>query len=206
MPGSAPMQPFSEAFPSIEISADGSEEPRLDSASEELEVEGEDEGDSKVSPPTTGPIVQRSDRSRYELHRWLTQGRLHVEPEWQRAYVWDKKRAARLIESVLIGMPIPVVYLAEMEDGNFEVVDGRQRLTSIFEFFKGEYSLKGLEMLTDLNGKRFADLDSRNQSKLENYTLRTFELSSSTPKDMMFLLFERLNTGGVALNDMEIRL
>jgi hypothetical protein len=169
-------------------------------------MDAEDEGDLLVAAQAGHPVVvQKSDRSLFELHRWFQRGRLHVEPEWQRAYVWDRKRASRLIESVLIDMPIPVIYLAEMEDGNYEVVDGRQRLTSIFEFFEGKYPLKGLEILTDLNEKSFSQLDSRSQGKLENYTLRTFELAAATPKDMMFLLFERLNTGGVALNDMEIR-
>lgn len=205
MPDAAPTQPPSDPSLTIENTPEENAEQCLDSDSADPDVEGDDEGDSIISASATAPIVQRSDRSLFELNRWFTHGRLHVEPEWQRKYVWDKKRASRLIESVLIGMPIPVVYLAEMEDGNFEVVDGRQRLTSIFDYFANKYPLRGLEMCPDLNGRYFREVDKRTQSKLENYTLRTFELSSSTPKDIMFLLFERLNTGGVALNDMEIR-
>jgi Protein of unknown function DUF262/HNH endonuclease len=110
-----------------------------------------------------------------------------------------------LIESFLIDLPIPVIYLSVNEDGNYEVIDGLQRLTSVFDYFEGKYSLSGLEILPDLNGKPFADLTEQQQGKLEDTTIRTFELSKTAPKDLMFIIFERLNTGGISLNDMEIR-
>jgi hypothetical protein len=75
----------------------------------------------------------------------------------------------------------------------------------IFKYFKNSYDLYGLQLLENLNGKKFEDLPEQLQNKLLDTTVRTFELSSKTPKDMMFLIFERLNTGGVALNEMEIR-
>jgi len=78
-------------------------------------------------------------------------------------------------------------------------------LTSVFRFFDGEYPLTRLEIVRDLNRKHYKDLPEKHQNKLNDYTLRTFELAEQTPKDLMFLIFERLNTGGVALNDMEIR-
>jgi hypothetical protein len=79
-------------------------------------------------------------------------------------------------------------------------------LTSVFEFFDNKYPLKNLELLSsDYSGKKFKDLPDKWQSKLQDTTLRTFELSPRTPKDLMFVIFERLNTGGIALNDMEIR-
>jgi hypothetical protein len=119
--------------------------------------------------------------------------------------VWNDQRASRLLESFLIDIPVPVVYLARNTEGTFEVIDGLQRLTSAFRFFDGEYALSGLEILTGLNGKYFKDLDTQYQNKLSDVTLRAFELAPSTPKDLMFTIFERLNTGGTALNEMEIR-
>jgi len=98
-----------------------------------------------------------------------------------------------------------VIYLSVNDDGNYEVIDGLQRLTSVFEFFQNEFKLTGLEILSGLNGKPFSELSPEHQSKLEDSTIRTFELAKTAPKDLMFIIFERLNTGGVTLNDMEIR-
>jgi hypothetical protein len=98
-----------------------------------------------------------------------------------------------------------VIYLAGNEQAKYEVIDGLQRLTSIFDFFENKYPLTGLEYRTELNGLCFQNIAPELQRLLENETLRTFELAPTTPKDLMFLIFERLNTGGMALNDMEIR-
>ena len=117
----------------------------------------------------------------------------------------DKKRASKLIESFLKDVPVPVIYLSVREDGKYEIIDGLQRLTSVFKYFKNSYELSKLELLPQLTGKKYKELPEQLQNKLQDTTLRTFELAAQTPKEMMFLIFERLNTGGVALNEMEIR-
>jgi uncharacterized protein with ParB-like and HNH nuclease domain len=99
-------------------------------------VEAEDEGEFSVDKPLATVTLEKFDRSLFELHRWYSVGRLIIDPEWQRRYVWDKKRASRLIESFLINLPIPVIYLAESGEAKYEVIDGLQRLTSIFNFFE----------------------------------------------------------------------
>lgn len=170
-----------------------------------LNEEGSDEGDLNIAYPKDGVMIEKNDRSLSEFHRWYKQGRLVIDPEWQRSYVWDWRRASKLIESFLVDIPVPVIYLAKNESGNYEVIDGVQRLTSIFEFFDGNFSLSGLEMLPDLNKRKFAELPVEKQNKLDDATLRTFELSPQTSKNLLFIIFERLNTGGVALNEMEIR-
>jgi hypothetical protein len=178
----------------------------LDDPAEDLDTEmGLEEGDLTLESPAEPVALARVDRSLYELYRWYQKGRIIIDPEWQRKYVWDNKRASRLIESLLIDLPIPVIYLAIVENGNYEVIDGLQRLTSVFNYFSGHYALTGLEMMPDLNKKKFEDLPSETQAKLEDSVLRTFELSKNTKPEMRFLIFERLNTGGVTLNDMEIR-
>lgn len=176
----------------------------MDPQDDATDFEGSDEGDLRLTEKASISL-DKNDRSLSEFHRWYTRGRLIVDPEWQRQYVWDSKRASRLIESFLIDLPVPVVYLAINEDNKYEVIDGLQRLTSVFDFFENKYALTGLEILPDLNGKKFEDLNPKDQGKIEDTTLRTFELSQTTPKDLMFIIFERLNTGGMALNDMEIR-
>jgi len=169
------------------------------------EIEGDYEGDLDVSAEKPSLSLQKADRSLHEFHRWYQRGSLIVDPEWQRHYIWNRTRASRLMESFLIDLPIPVIYLSVNDEGKYEVIDGLQRLTSIFDYFENKYKLTGLEILTDVNGKTFSELSKEHQGKLEDAILRTFELSKTAPKDLMFIIFERLNTGGITLNDMEIR-
>jgi predicted RNA-binding protein with PUA-like domain len=169
----------------------------------DISVEGSDEGDIFVEPQSVS--LDKSDRSLSEYHRWFRQGRLIVNPEWQREYVWDLKKASRLIESFLIGLPVPVIYFAFNEEGSREVIDGLQRLTSVFKFFDNDYALRGLEVLRQFNGFKFSELPREYQNHLEDCTMRAFELPKDTNKDFKFMIFERLNTGGVVLNEMEIR-
>ncbi|PPJ64786.1 hypothetical protein CUN59_02955 [Cuspidothrix issatschenkoi CHARLIE-1] len=168
-----------------------------------VELGGADEGDSFLEPQSVS--LEKSDRSLIEYHRWYRQKRLIINPEWQREYVWDVKKASKLIESFLIGLPVPVIYIAFNESGNREVIDGLQRLTSVFNFFDNQYSLRGLEVLGEFNGYKFGDLPQGYQNHLEDSTMRAFELPKETNKILKFMIFERLNTGGVVLNEMEIR-
>lgn len=169
------------------------------------ELEGAEEGDIEKGIKSEAVSLEKNDRSLFELGHWYQRGRLILDAEWQREYVWDKKRASRLIESFLIDLPIPVIYLVMNDEQKYEVIDGLQRLTSVLDFLNNQYKLTGLEIKHDLNGCQFNDLSEDLQNKLYDSTLRTFELSQDTSKDLMFLIFERLNTGGVALNEMEIR-
>src|SRR4029077_14249953 len=125
-------------------------------------------------------------------------------PKWQRNYIWSDRQASRLEESFLMGIPVPVVYLAKTVDQKYEVIDGVQRLTSVFRFFDGQLALKGIDSLKAYDGMNYSSLPSQVQNKLSDCTLRTFELSPRTSKDLLFVIFERLNTGGTPLSDMEI--
>lgn len=177
----------------------------LDSANPEVEDDDTfDEGELEVDPKNNVNI-EKNDRSLSEFHRWHGQGRLILDSEWQRNYLWDKKRASKLIESFLVDIPVPVIYLAKDEQGKYVVIDGLQRLTSVFNFFDNQYQLSGLEIRSEYEKKKFEELPEEAQYKLQDATLRSFELSSKTSKDLQFVIFERLNTGGVALNRMEIR-
>lgn len=169
-------------------------------------LDGDDQGILEISSQDKKNIViEKNDRSLSEFHRWYKNGRLEINPEWQRQYVWDKKRAARLIESFLMDIPIPVIYLYKHYTGNYDVIDGVQRLTSVFEYFDGKLKLSQLELMPELNGKHYSELSQELINKLDDATLRTFELSPKTSDDLLFIIFERLNTGGISLSEMEIR-
>ncbi len=167
-------------------------------------LEGGDEGEFITKDCSERISLDKADRSLSELHRWYKTGRLILDPEWQRNYVWDKIRASKLIESFLLDIPVPVIYLAKNEQNKYEVIDGLQRLTAVFDFFDNKYKLQKLDIRKDLIGKSFKELSEVDQGKLEDVSLRSFELISSH-NEMHFIVFERLNTGGIKLNEMEIR-
>ncbi len=169
----------------------------------EDDVDGLNEGELNA-PINQKVTLEKADRSLSEFHRWHRNGRIVVDPEWQRNYVWDKARASKLIESFLLDIPVPVVYLAKTVDGKYEVIDGLQRLTSVFHYLENQYPLQRLDILKNIEGKKFQELPESDQRKLEDAVLRSFELSSGAG-DIHFIVFERLNTGGIKLNDMEIR-
>lgn len=162
-------------------------------------------GEGDLNAPSSSINLEKADRSLSEFKRWYDDGDLVLDPDWQRNYVWNSKQASKLIESFLLGIPVPVVYLSRTKNQEYEVIDGLQRLKTVFDFLAGKFALTGLDILKDINGKRFGNLDGGFQRKLRNSTLRSFELSSETDPNMHFLVFERLNTGGTKLNEMEIR-
>ena len=169
------------------------------------DIESLDEGELNTSKsPHKRFVLEKADRSLSELHRWYQSGRIYLDPEWQRNYVWDSSRASRLIESFLLDIPVPVVYFAKNESGKYEVIDGLQRLTSVFNFLDNKFKLQKLDILIEHKGKDYRNLPDEVQNKLQDAILRSFELSDSDG-DIHFVVFERLNTGGVKLNDMEIR-
>ncbi len=177
-----------------------------DSDDAEVDDSPDDLDEGELHAPFAGEVpIDKNDRSLVELKRLHDEGELIVDPEWQRNYVWTKKQASQLIESFLLNIPVPVIYLATTQDNRYEVVDGLQRLTSVFEFLDNKFALAGLGIREELNGKRFRSLDTTDQRKLKNSALRSFELRSNINSDIHFVVFERLNTGGTKLNEMEIR-
>ena len=130
---------------------------------------------------------------------------LLIEVPYQRKYVWDDAKASRLIESLLLNVPIPVCYFAENTDGTWEVIDGLQRTQSIVRFLKGEFALRGLSVAKELNTKRFSDLPVRDQRRIETRTMRCVVVTEDSHPDIKFDVFERLNTGSVKLTPQELR-
>ncbi len=145
------------------------------------------------------------------LHRRFKKGRLNVQPIFQRQFVWDKIKSSRLIESALLDIPIPIIYLSEEKDGKENVIDGQQRLTAFFSFIDGklpdnsEFKLSGLKVFTELNGKKFKELSEQLQDKIITYKIRVIKFKKESDGDLQFEIFARLNTGSVPLNDQELR-
>lgn len=134
----------------------------------------------------------------------LRQEKIRI-PEFQRLYVWSRAQASRLIESLIIQCPIPVIYLDQASDGTLFVIDGNQRLMSIKLFLENRFPLKGLHAYPDLEGNRFLDLDPRFQTHIQNRTLRCITILKETHPQIKFDVFERLNTGAIQLNAQELR-
>lgn len=126
-------------------------------------------------------------------------------PEYQREFVWDSVRQSRFIESLMIGLPIPYIFLAETSKGRYEIVDGSQRIRTLSAYINGELEIKGLEKISDLNGLKFEDLDISRQRKFKNISLKMIVLSEHTTDETKNDIFERINRGSDLLKDMEYR-
>jgi hypothetical protein len=139
--------------------------------------------------------------------RWI-----NLRPEYQRRSVWDIPKRSLFIESLLLNIPIPPIFLFEHALSRYEVMDGQQRLNAITDFYENGFPLRGLERWHELNGFRYRDLPENLQRGLDRRRISaTVLLAESTKKkdftrnDIRKLVFERLNTGGQTLNAQELR-
>lgn len=130
---------------------------------------------------------------------------LSERPNFQRRYVWAKELASRLVESILLNVPIPPCYLSQNEDFELDVIDGQQRLFSIYRFLDNQFVLSDLEVLKELNGLRYFELPLRLQRQLRTHTLRCILITNESHPEIKFDVFERLNTNTVPLNAQELR-
>ena len=135
---------------------------------------------------------------------YLKEGHISI-PIFQRGYVWNKTQASRLIESLIINCPIPVIYLSQNNDETLSVIDGNQRVNSIRLFLNDEFDLKGLSAYPELEGLVYSELDPRFQRHILNRTLRCICILKDTHPQIKFDVFERLNTGSVKLSAHELR-
>lgn len=134
---------------------------------------------------------------------------MNLQPEYQRRQVWDNKKKSQFIESLLMNLPVPPVFLFEPEYSRYEVMDGQQRLSAIVAFYSNRVKLTGLEYWPELNGFYYADLPPMIQRGLDRRRLSAVVLQSSSREkkddDLRRIVFERLNTGGQKLNAQELR-
>ncbi len=168
--------------------------------------DGEDHDDFAIIPIDERRIAwEPQSPSAYDLHRRRNRGNLQLQPNFQRRLVWNPQKKSRFIESILLDVPLPLVYLAEDSDGKQVVVDGQQRLDAVFSYIDNELVLTGLTVMDELNGKRFRDLTTKHQNKIEDRPFHLILIKNDSNEDMKYDVFERLNTGSSQLNPQELR-
>jgi hypothetical protein len=139
---------------------------------------------------------------------------IRLDPEYQRRHRWAAGTSSRLIESLILNIPIPVIFLSQDVDvdeetdadvSRYTVIDGQQRLTAIYDFLNNELELEGLDTLTELNGLRYKQLPPFLVRRLEERTIKCLRIDSTVDDQVKFDIFERLNTGSVRLESQELR-
>jgi hypothetical protein len=189
----------------------------LSESGEGTGIERDMEEESMLEPfdPDSISIDQKSVPMDTLIRR-LNQKSIHLSPSFQRNEVWDDKRRSRLIESIMLKIPLPMFYVAANELGRWEVVDGLQRLSTIRNFITGDEDgkflrLKDLEFLgSKYNGKLFKDLngddkDIRLVNTIMETEMRFTVINPGTPEAVKRNIFKRINTGGMPLTAHEIR-
>lgn len=151
-------------------------------------------------------VLQQSDLSLQSVSDMVDDGAIDISPKYQRRERWTVEKESGLIESFLLNIPVPPIYLAEDEYGTYSVIDGKQRVTAINKFLRNKFCLEGLEKFTELEGECFESLPSSlaNALKIRPY-LRVVTLLRQSDPDLKHEVFLRLNKAGVALNSQEIR-
>lgn len=151
--------------------------------------------------------IARDSASVFQLKRkWeKTPPMLNLAPDFQRGLVWNLKQKSELIESILMGIPLPLIYVKEDEKGVYIIVDGKQRLSTLFSFINNEFALGKLTILKNKKGCRFNDLTPLEQNKIEDCSLTLHVIKAPTSDRVTFDLFDRVNRGGTRLNNQEMR-
>jgi uncharacterized protein with ParB-like and HNH nuclease domain len=129
---------------------------------------------------------------------------IDLHPDFQRNVVWDNLRKSRLIESIILGVPLPMFYFAEDENGQLSIIDGLQRLNAIYEFMSGKFSLVGLEYLDNCKTK-FEGLEVKYKRRINMTQISCIVILPESPAEVKYNIFRRINTGGRPLNSQELR-
>lgn len=156
-------------------------------------------------------IAQPYDYSVQDIVDKIKTGDIDLKPDYQRNDVWgandDKEhKRSRLIESLLLNIPIPVIYFAEQaETLKYEVIDGQQRLNTFYSFLNNEFSLNGLVIRDDANGKKYSELEQRDRDEIRKRSIRAIVILNESDEEVKYEVFERLNLGSIQLTPQEIR-
>ncbi|MEX2409940.1 MAG: DUF262 domain-containing protein [Candidatus Paceibacterota bacterium] len=171
---------------------------------------------SESTPEELSKIISYNIANTVEVLKFkIDNEEIDLKPEFQRDFVWDMNRASLFIDSLLTNLPIPSIFLGKSkEDETYKVIDGQQRLKSVYFYMQGKFITKGQEQIFGLkklegrewNGKTYAELDEKFKRRIRNAVLNTtvIEDIDSNPK-VVHDIFHRLNTGGMTLTDQEVR-
>jgi hypothetical protein len=177
---------------------------------EEALVDDEDKSSSDLVTKPWDPKDIRITTKHFSIREVYTQMQeeeLDLAPDFQRAFVWKDKQQVRLIESILLGIPLPAFYFNQDKDGKHQVIDGVQRLTTIKHFMSGTLGLKeaDLEYLKSLAGMTYTSLDKATQIRFGKTQIVSHVIEPQTPDEVKYDIFNRVNTGGTGLEAQEIR-
>ena len=153
--------------------------------------------------PIDDLLIRHESRTIHDVIRRINQGNYVMDPDFQRDFIWPEDKQSKLIESVIMRIPLPVFYMAENDGGRMVVVDGLQRLSTFQRFLAGELKLR-LPEREELNGKKFSDLESKLQNRVEDCNLIFYTIDSKVPERARLDIFERVN-GGVPLTRQQMR-
>jgi len=155
------------------------------------------------------PVDIQPDSARYslfEIKRLIEQyEEIDLNPEFQRDFIWEPKQQYELIESILMGIPLPLFYFAIDKKGRYAVVDGLQRLRTILDFMNDLFRITKVNYLKRIERKKFSELDRSDRAKIEKYQIQAYIIPISTPERVKLDIFDRINRGGTKLNTQEMR-
>ena len=170
---------------------------------EEIEGIGSSEDESLGDYPLDSLLIRNETRTVHDILRRIDQGMYIMDPDFQRDFIWPENKQSKLIESVLMRIPLPVFYLAENPDGKMVVVDGLQRLSTFKNFVDGGLRLN-LSHQEELHRKRFDDLSPKLQNRVEDCNLTLYIIDAKAPEQTRLDIFERVNSG-VPLTRQQMR-
>lgn len=169
--------------------------------------------ESKLEETRNSLSTDRLDMSFGEIMSMYERSEIIIDPDFQRLFRWDTYQKTRFVESILIGIPVPPIFVAEDELGRWELVDGLQRISTIFSFFgilrslpdKNNWIMTKGDIANDLENLACKDLPLKFQLNIKRASCRVEIIKWNSAFDMRYELFNRLNTGGSELTDQEIR-
>ena len=167
-------------------------DPQIDS---EEQIEGLDTDNASWGDyPIDDLLIRHENRTVHDVIRRIDQKNYQMEPDFQRDFVWPKDKQSKLIESVIMRIPLPVFYMAEDDDGRMVVVDGLQRLSTFHRFLKNKLKLN-LPDRDELDGKEFSDLEPKLKNRIEDCNLIFYIIDTKVPERARLDIFERVNAG-----------
>ena len=181
--------------------------PKLNAEDNNLEEDIEGGEYENIPQNERKVLTDKTDPPIKDICERVKKKKMIARADFQREYVWETRPIikSKLIESVILNIPIPIIYTAEIEGEKEEVIDGQQRILTFEAFHDNKFPLKGLEILKELNGKRFEDLNEDIQDKFLNRGITVIKILSQSQKDIKFEIFVRLNRGSVKLGEQELR-